>query len=258
MSILSYDDFLNEMRNLKEINEGVHDPNIFKCVFLVGGAGSGKSFIAGKSGIGDGINIHGMKTINPDKEYEHMLKKAKLELAELEKWNDEEKSAYANMELDSEYIMSKKGQAVRDVSKEKTKKREELYIDGRLGLIIDGTGKDFDKLIKQKESLEAIGYECFMVAVNTERHVSIKRDSGRKRTLGADFVDEVWNKVQENLPKYKKVFGKNFIKIDNSVADAVMTTKLTSQITKEIAKFLKKPVDNPIAKKWMEMQLSKK
>jgi hypothetical protein len=35
-----------------ELQEGVNDPAIFKAVFLAGGPGSGKSFIAGKTGLG--------------------------------------------------------------------------------------------------------------------------------------------------------------------------------------------------------------
>ena len=29
--------------------EGVYDPNIFKAIFLAGGPGSGKSYVAGKT-----------------------------------------------------------------------------------------------------------------------------------------------------------------------------------------------------------------
>ena len=34
------------------LEEGVHDPGIFKVVFTAGGPGSGKSFIAGRAGLG--------------------------------------------------------------------------------------------------------------------------------------------------------------------------------------------------------------
>ena len=33
------------------LEEGVNDPAIFKAVFMAGGPGSGKSFIAGKTGL---------------------------------------------------------------------------------------------------------------------------------------------------------------------------------------------------------------
>ena len=34
--------------------EGVYDPNIFKAIFLAGGPGSGKSYVAGKTIRGEG------------------------------------------------------------------------------------------------------------------------------------------------------------------------------------------------------------
>ena len=52
------------------LKEGVYDPNIFKAVFMAGGPGSGKSFIAGKTAGGLGL-----KTINSDDAFERILKK---------------------------------------------------------------------------------------------------------------------------------------------------------------------------------------
>ena len=51
-------------------------------------------------------------------------------------------------EATSETIASPKGQETRNRAKELTKKRENHYLDVRLGLIIDGTGKDFDKIMQ--------------------------------------------------------------------------------------------------------------
>ena len=60
------------------IEEGVNDPGILKAVFLAGGPGSGKSFVAGQLyGIPDKINTsaYGMKLVNQDKALEMLLKK---------------------------------------------------------------------------------------------------------------------------------------------------------------------------------------
>ena len=57
------------------LTEGVHDKGIFKAVFMAGGPGSGKSFIA-KSlfGIPDKLNIsvNGLKMVNQDKEFKFL------------------------------------------------------------------------------------------------------------------------------------------------------------------------------------------
>ena len=57
-------------------SEGVYDPNIFKAIFLAGGPGSGKSYVAGKT-----IRGQGLKTVNSDDAFEKGLKKAKLTTA---------------------------------------------------------------------------------------------------------------------------------------------------------------------------------
>ena len=60
------------------LTEGVHDKGIFKAVFLAGGPGSGKSYVAKELfGIPEKFNISmtGMKMINQDKEYKYLLKK---------------------------------------------------------------------------------------------------------------------------------------------------------------------------------------
>ena len=44
------------------LDEGVYDPGIFKAIFLAGGPGSGKSYVASKTAGG-----HGFKFLNSDK-----------------------------------------------------------------------------------------------------------------------------------------------------------------------------------------------
>ena len=57
----------DEIRNL---NEGLYDPNIFKAFFLAGGPGSGKTFVTKGSFGGTGLRM-----INSDTAFEVALKK---------------------------------------------------------------------------------------------------------------------------------------------------------------------------------------
>ena len=57
------------------VQEGVFDPNIFKAIFLAGGPGSGKSYVAGKTTGGLGL-----KLINSDDTLERLLKKHNVPL----------------------------------------------------------------------------------------------------------------------------------------------------------------------------------
>ena len=62
-----------------------------------------------------------------------------------------------------EDIFSDEGQAIRLRSKAKTKARQSGWVDGRLGIIIDGTGKDVVKISRQKALLDQLGYQCAMI-----------------------------------------------------------------------------------------------
>ena len=63
------------MITLKQLQEGLYDPNIFKAFFMAGGPGSGKSYVVRKSTGGTGLKI-----VNSDVAFEKLLKKAGLSL----------------------------------------------------------------------------------------------------------------------------------------------------------------------------------
>ena len=122
----------------EQIQEGINDPSIFKAVFLAGGPGSGKSFIVGKTAL----TSFGMKLVNSDNAFEKGLKDAGLSMKDL---------------------FNPKAQDVRVKASALTKKRMGGFVEGRLGLIIDGTGKDAEKIKKQMQALDMIGYESAMI-----------------------------------------------------------------------------------------------
>ena len=93
------------------------------------------------------------------------------------------------------------------------------FLEGRLGIIIDGTGKDYDKIAKQVGGPKNFGYETYMVFVNTSLDTAQERNLKRDRTLAADEVTRMWNAVQQNIGKFQRLFGgKNFIVVDNNDA----------------------------------------
>ena len=211
----------------KEIEEGVDDPAIFKAVFLAGGPGSGKSFTVGKTGLA----ALGFRIVNSDDVFEFALKKVGLEATPKD-------------------IFSPKGQDVRKGAKKLTAKRMDLFLDGRLGLVIDGTGKDFTKIQKQATALKKIGYDVGMIFVNTNLETAIARDAKRSRTLGADKVKNMWKEVQNNIGKFQNFFGVNFTIVDNS--EGSNWQKATLGAYKKVRKFAESPVKSPIAKKWIK------
>ena len=56
----------------------------------------------------------------------------------------------AGLAMTPENIFSPKGQEIRGRAKDLTKKQQARYVDGRLGLLVDGTGKDYAKIKKEK------------------------------------------------------------------------------------------------------------
>ena len=98
-----------------------------------------------------------------------------------------------------------------------TKKRESIYIDGRLGLVIDGTGKDVMKIGKTQERLQQMGYDTMMLFVNTSLEVAQQRNTKRDRSIPSDMVTNMWKQVQDNIMKFQQMFGApNFFVVDNS------------------------------------------
>ena len=68
-------------------------------------------------------------------------------------------------------------------AKATTDKTLDLSIKGRLGMVIDGTGRDYDKINYQVGLLKQLGYDCYMVFVNTSLDVALERNRRRERTV---------------------------------------------------------------------------
>ena len=220
------------MKTFQEIQEGVYDPNIFNAIFLAGGPGSGKSYVVRKTTGG-----LGMKIVDSDAIYERDLEKAGLDVGK------------------PEDIFSDEGQRIRDRAKQKTKARQSGWVDGRLGIIIDGTGKDVSKISRQKSLLDQLGYETIMIFANTSLEVAQIRNKQRPRTLPEKSVEQMWNGVQKNIGAFQSLFGsKNFIIVDNNEAGEDVFQKVYKRIRGLV---VKKPTKRQ-AKQWIANELKKK
>lgn len=215
------------------LEEGPNDPQIFKAVFLAGGPGSGKSYVAGKL-----LSGYGLKTVNSDDIYEYLAKKDNLDLS------------------DPDQVYSDRGQEVRNRAKELTVSRQAGYIDGRLGLVIDGTGKDVAKVQKQSDILKQLGYETIMLFVNTSEDVAQQRNKMRDRRLPDEVVSKMWAQVQDNIMGFQQVFGnRNFYVVDNSGGlEDPERGKSFDEIYKDVRQWLNQPTRNRIANAWLADQ----
>ena len=228
------------MKSYTELLEGVYDPNIFKAFFMAGGPGSGKSY-AVQLGIGQAqkevkVTAQGLKVVNSDDVFEKYLKDAQL-----------------NFKMDAN--QGKQRDALRQRAKVVTKKKYDNYVEGRLGMVIDGTGKDYSKITTQAATLKNIGYDVHMVFVNTSLDVALERNARRPRSVPEDIVKKSWNQVQQNIGAFQRFFGnKSFIIVDNNdVNDNVF-----DMVGKQVRRMLSKKVNNPIAQKWIDNELARK
>lgn len=152
---------------------------------------------------------------------------------------------------------SKKKDEIRKKAKDITKRMKDKYVNNRIGVVIDGTGKDYNKIKSQKEFLEDLGYDTYMVFVNTSLDTALARNKLRPRSVPNNLVKNFWKVVQDNIGKFQKLFGNvNFKIVDNNVP--VEDNELFTDVWKEIFKFVKKPIRNPIAKTWIEIEKIKK
>jgi predicted kinase len=223
---------------------GVYDPGILKCVFMAGGTGSGKSYVARQLfGISKNSFVSsGLKIINSDLAFERGLKEANIDSREL-----------ANIEKNNPKLWQEIGVNIRGKAKDITSKQQKSYESGKLGMLVDGTGDDYSKIKKKKELAEINGYDSYMVFVNTSLDVALQRNRNRQRRLSDEMVREKWLSAQYNKNQYKKLFGNNFIEVENS-KPGIPDVK----IQKAINRFLKEPIRNPIGKKWIKNELNKK
>ena len=217
---------------IQHLSEGLYDPGIFKAFFLAGGPGSGKTFVTSTAFAGSGL-----KVVNSDVAFERGLKKANLSLS-----MPDEETYFRNI--------------IRSRAKALTISQLDKYVDGRLGLVIDSTGRDYDMIARHHNMLQQMGYDCYMVFVNTSLEVALARNARRERSIPEYITTNSWNGVQSNIGKFQRLFGmSNFIVVDNNKSDLELTTITMNRVSKIVRKFITSPVSNYRAKQWMKKEL---
>ena len=215
------------MRFNEFVTEGIHDPAIFKAVFVIGGPGSGKSTISDMLALPS----LGFVNINSDIALTYLMNKNKLK-------------------LDMPPEEKEKREVVRGRAKEITSHKMSNAIEGRLGIYIDGTGEDFSKIDSLNANLLDIGYETFLVVVYAPLELAKQRNAKRERKVPEDILEKKWYGVQKNLNRFLRIFpDHSFIRNEGSLDDIRTEVKVAY---KQIMKWSQKPVDHQILKTWMD------
>ena len=223
------------MRKFQQyINEGVYDPSIFKAFFLAGGPGAGKSWVSAKA-----LSGMGLKVINSDNAFASKLKKEKMSL---------DFAAHNEKEII-------KRDKIRSQSKRVAGMQLSMALEGRLGIIIDSTARDVEKIQQEAQNLRSIGYDIHMVYVNTSLDVALERNRSRPRKLPDAIIINSHKQIQKNMGKLQRIFGvRNFVVIDNNeVAQDVNPT-----VHKRIRGMVNRAPTSYQAVRWIHRELDKR
>ena len=223
------------MRDFKQyIIEGVYDPNIFKAFFLAGGPGSGKSWVSERA-----LSGMGLKVINSDNMFANALRKERMSL---------DFSQYNPKEIE-------RRDEIRAKAKTRTGVQLKMALEGRLGLILDSTARDVSRIQSEANTMKHIGYDTFMVFVNTSLEVALKRNQMRARKLPDAIVITNHKQVQKNIGLLQRIFGaNNFVIVDNNkVAEDV-----NPSVHKAIRRMVNRKPTSYQAVSWIKREIAKK
>ena len=217
------------------IKEGVYDPGIFKAYFLAGGPGSGKSFVTRSAFAGTGL-----KLVDSDKLLEKYLKDAGLSIK------------MPDSEIDLR-------DPLRIRAKIKTQARLDLYLRGRLGVIIDSTARDVAKIGRLQKLFKILGYDTYMIFVNTSLEVALDRNKKRDRTVPEFITRKSHKEIQSKMGILHKMFTPgNFYVIDNNSSEKELVTTTLNKAAAIVRRTYTAPPKSWIAKEWIKAQLASK
>ena len=197
---------------LFELIEGRNDPHTHKAIFMLGGPGSGKTHVASKLSGGTGL-----RSVNVDEFYELLRDKQGLKGG----FDDELYKYSGNL----------------------TQKKLDLLLGGRIGLVIDGTGRKIERLEEIKSQLEELGYDTMAVFVNTELNKALDRNEERRRKADSNWVRKVHADLKSKLGSLQQIFGGHLLIVDNTEDETDFT-----DAQRQVGKFLSAPNVRP--KSW--------
>ena len=201
-------DILNYKEETLVLDEGIHDPGIFKAVILAGGPGSGKTFVAKSLGLGS----MGLIVVNSDLFFMQLMKRKGLSL-----------KMPANEFEERE--------AARMAAKGHTDRRLESLVNARLGVIVDSTSGDQNKTKKIIKMLKSAGYDIKVVFIDTTLEVAKTRNKQRSRTLPDKVVEFSWKGAQDVMKKLQTLVGTvNFHKVNNNIDGKLNVSGLAGKL----------------------------
>lgn len=215
--------------------EGIHDKDRFKAVFVIGPAGAGKSYV-----IDNIINNGNLKVLDMDQPTEHLLKKHGINGQEMNNLN------LSDLSAEDEQSFQKLRDRAREMTygeiespNPPTRSKSSYYVEGGLGLIVSGTGKNYDFTKRAIDHYKNAGYDIMMVHVTAPLSVCLAGNRKRARRLNDEVVKETYKDIEDNIPKFQALLGNDFITFDNSQRGGSHNDG--SPLAIKVKKFLNRP-----------------
>jgi len=137
-----------------------------------------------------------------------------------------------------------------------TQAQKDNWVTERLGLLIDGSGRNVEGLVKPLTELEKLGYDTMVILVNVSLETSLQRQQSRAaqqtaqygagRNVPLDLAKSSYEQIQQNIPKLQQLYGNRLLIINNERAADL------SQEQSIVSKFLNSPPSSPAAVQWIK------
>lgn len=226
-----------------ELREAAFDhPNAFKAVFMAGGPGSGKTWVAHSMFAGTDFQMAN---------------------------SDSVMALLARKMGDSNVIKATAGhpeysrkQQLQSKAMNLSQKRTALWQQEGIPFVIDITGRDLSLVQTLKNKLESRGYDTYMVFVNTSLETALQRNRRRfyepdKHVADEDFLQFAWEQSNNNIDAFRRLFGPgNFLLVSNDqdLRDRSEQSKFTLSLYRVGRNLVSKPVQNPIGQEILGRQ----
>lgn len=198
------------------LQEGIHDPYIFKAVFMAGAPGSGKSTVRNELFGGTGLKLVDA---------------------------DEVRRAYLNLKKGGDY----------DVYGHIVRKQRSNYAEQRLGILMDTTAWWPQSIFDTTQHLRSLGYDVAMIHVFVPLHMSMERAQQRAERTGRHVPEQEilkrYQGLQDNIRDYAEEFGDQFWFVDNTGAHPHLNL-----VKGQILRWLKSAPKSEQAQTWIQQQ----
>ncbi len=163
-----------------------------KGVFICGSGGSGKSTIAK-------THFSEFTIIDVDLIYEQELVNNNLGL-NVKNFNNEQNIIAQNLF---------------EKSKKLNDQKFDTAVETGQNIVIDSIGRNPEIILHQRELLEKMGYETYMIMVYAELETCINRVESRNRVYSQNITIDSWYLSYSNISIYNREFNSRFMLIYN-------------------------------------------